>query len=229
MEIDLRKIPTFVINRSSATTRRKHISEELEKRKFNYQIIEGIDCQPGYIGCALSHLKVLSQIHLTPPFIIFEDDCSFTDDFVPILDLPRETDCVYLGVSIWGMWPEIYERGIPYSTIATRYNSDFLQIHNMLSSHGIMYINDRLIKATCAKIVDNLIKPTNSDIAKAALQKDFIVLTPNRPFVYQDSRYGGHEKDTLLVLEPVSNIDGIKVNKTAKGFEIKKEKIAKLV
>ena len=200
MRLDFSNIKTLVLNCKDDSSRRQHISTQLSKCEIAFEIVEGIRCQPGFIGCALSHLKAISHLALEPPFMIIEDDCSVTQDYQQVLDVPDRADLVYLGVSKWGMIPGS-SKGVYNTTVATRYNNTFLQVHNMLSAHAIIYLSERVLAATRTCIIKYVLDSLPHDIGLARLQREFIALTPNRPFFYQDANYGGQQKGTDTILQ----------------------------
>ncbi len=77
MYINLEQIPIYVISCADQEERRNHMRLQLSQLNISFAYIEGIRCDPGFIGVSLSHLKVLSLPDLKPPFLILEDDCSF--------------------------------------------------------------------------------------------------------------------------------------------------------
>ena len=220
MQIDLTKIRVFVINCKDHPDRRRHITAQLSQLGLTFEIIEGISSKPGYIGCALSHIKILSKSGAKPPFIILEDDCSVTTSYQQHLNICDQADVVYLGVSTWGVLPAIYPRGIANAVIATRYSQDFLKLHNMLSSHAMLYLSERFVKAVRTKAIECLINEVCFDIGLAALQKEFLALTPNCPFFYQDKNYAGHEAPTLYPLEPIADSTKFVLNKIGGRFSV---------
>ena len=50
-------------------------------------------------GCSLSHHIALNEVDV--PFIVFEDDC-VDINFEPVIEVPDDSDAVYLGISSWG-------------------------------------------------------------------------------------------------------------------------------
>ena len=87
-----------------------------------------------------------------------------------------------MGVSSVGM----NTGGGANSVRATRYNKDYIQLHNMLSLHACVFLNpEYLIKLV--NMADELVcdKQVPIDVVSAMMHKDFLVLTPNRPWFYQ--------------------------------------------
>jgi hypothetical protein len=207
MRLDLCQLRALVLNRQDQPARRQHVSAQLARCGIPFEIIDAICCEPGFMGCALSHLKALSHPGLEPPFMVFEDDCAVTEDFQRILEVPEGADMVYLGQSTWGMHPDLPDHGTNHATVATRYDEDFLQVHNMLSAHALLYLTADMVEAARAVTQSYLLKALPFDIGLAGLQRDFLALTPNRPFFYQDGRHGGAETATRTVLQPADQTE----------------------
>ena len=109
MIIDFRKIPTVWINLDSATENAKLMEERFRQHRFEYTFRKSArqiapppntpDVIKHYVGCAQSHIDVLEDMNYSCPLLILEDDSEFTPDFHPMIEVPDNTDAVYLGVS----------------------------------------------------------------------------------------------------------------------------------
>src|SRR5574339_528748 len=135
MRIDLREIKTYVI--TTNPVRRAFVEKQLASVGMTAEYVEGVRAHPKIVGCGLSHIKVLRQPFSLKPFLVLEDDVAVTEDFRPVIDIFDLWPLAYLGVSTWGIEGEKTIVGIPNGTRATRFDDDWLQIHNMLSGHAI--------------------------------------------------------------------------------------------
>ena len=127
MKIDLRDIPVVWINLDSATDNAKAMQERLDKHGFKKTYRKSarvIPAPPGtipsnahYVGCAQSHIDILDDVNYGSPLLILEDDAEFSPEFNPIIDIPDNSDGIYLGVSSGN-------RG--YQT--KKYNDDYFQM-----------------------------------------------------------------------------------------------------
>lgn len=197
--VDLRKIPVFVI--TCDERRRVRIGSQLASVGITPTFIEGIKCSPGIIGCGLSHLKILSRHCSNMPFLVLEDDCALTEAFLSTIELPLEADAIYLGVSNWGARAG-QSTAVHWGTRATCFDEKWLRIHNMCSTHAILYRGlDHLIDAR-RTITDHIFAGIPFDIGLALIQNEHIVLTPNEPFFYQSAEFGGNQADTEHALIP---------------------------
>jgi hypothetical protein len=185
MIIDLREIPVVWINLDSATKNAEAMQERLQKHGFkntHRKSARVIPAPPGtipsnahYVGCAQSHIDILTDPSYGSPLLILEDDAEFSDAFNPILDIPDDSDGLYLGVSTGN-------RG--YQT--KRYHSDYLRIGGILATHAILYVNNKfktMMSYAATHCIHNLKQPW--DMGAASVQFDTKVYTPNKPYFYQ--------------------------------------------
>src|SRR5262245_52776744 len=164
--IDLRRIPVYVI--SGGAWREQHIRRQLESVGIRPTMVRAIRVAPGIVGCALSHLKVH---HLTPapPYLVLEDDCSVSDAFEPVLDIPSEAAVVYLGISTWGRVAG-QAHGVNYAATVTTFNDQWRRIHNMLSSHAILYVKDWYVPLVEKIVLECVLADVPFDMGLAELQ-----------------------------------------------------------
>lgn len=76
------EIKILVINLEKRNDRWLRISNMLSERSLDFERIDAIDCQQGYIGCVLSHIKSLEYAKSKglKEVIIMEDDFMFQGD-----------------------------------------------------------------------------------------------------------------------------------------------------
>lgn len=185
MIIDLRTIPTVWINLDSATGNAAVMNERFRQHRFDNTIRKSarkIDPPPGtpqviqhYVGCAQSHIDILEDTNYPCPLLILEDDSEFTENFHPMIEVPDDTDAVYLGVS----------SGNPHY-LSKRANKYFMRVGKILATHAILYLNPEYRKmiAEIAKVFVYRLK-VPFDNGCALIQERFNVLTPNKPFFVQ--------------------------------------------
>lgn len=187
MKIDLREIPVVWINLDSATENAKKMEERFKKYGF-----KNTHRQPGLIippppgtdksiahfrGCGQSHINILDNQEYSTPLLILEDDVEFIDNFNPVLDIPDNSDGVYLGISHGNVY---------YGSC--QYNENYLRIAGILAAHAILYVTSsyRQQMSNIGKYCLNVLnKPW--DVGTAGLQQHFKVYTPNEPLVYQSN------------------------------------------
>jgi len=194
MIIDLREIPVVWINLDSATQNADAMNNKLQERGFkntHRKSARIIPAPPGtipsnahYVGCATSHIDILNDKSYETPLLILEDDAEFSDAFDPIMDLPDDTDGVYLGVS---------SGNVNYQT--KRYNEKYLRIGGILATHAILYITPKFretMSVAAQHCIADLQQPW--DIGAASVQFYTKVYTPNTPYFYQaDARQSANK------------------------------------
>lgn len=185
MKIDLREIPVVWINLDSATKNAEEMESRLKDKGFKNTYRKSariIPAPPGtipsnahYVGCAQSHIDILDDKKYNTPILILEDDAEFSNNFNPIIEIPEDTDGLYLGISTGNVF---------YQT--KKYNDDYLRIGGILATHAILYITDSYRKnmSNVAKYCINVLKQP-WDMGAASLQMHYRVYTPNKPFFYQ--------------------------------------------
>lgn len=185
MIIDLREIPVVWINLDSAKKNAEIMEQRFQKFGFKntyrksariIQAPEGtIESNKHYVGCAQSHIDILDDVKYKTPLLILEDDSEFSNNFNPIIDIPDDSDCIYLGVS---------SGNINYQT--KKYNENYLRIGGILATHAILYITEdyRQEMSNIAKYCIHKLKQP-LDVGAASLQFSNRVYTPINPYFYQ--------------------------------------------
>lgn len=187
MIIDLREIPTVWINLDKATENAKIMAERFEKYGFkNTHRKSGliIDPPPGthhsishFMGCGQSHIDILADSKYSCPLLVLEDDIEFVENFNPVLEIPDDSDGVYLGIS---------HGGNSYQT--KKINENYFRIAGVLAAHAILYINPMFradMKNVGLHCLYNLQTPW--DVGTAAIQKLYKVYSPIKPLVFQSN------------------------------------------
>lgn len=178
----LEGLKTYLIN----------LDEDIDRLKTSTQVLQSIDQSfirysavkhsVGLVGCGLSHLNLLS--HAGPSSLILEDDIALTSYEKYLGPIPKETDAIYLGVSNYG-----YVRRIPHgvegSVLVSQISKDYKRIFNMCSTHAIIYLSDRYIRA-CQQIITHCLQVgAPFDLGLASIHRHFNIITPNSPWFYQ--------------------------------------------
>lgn len=188
MKLDLREIPVVWINLDSATKNAELMTKNLTDYGFQKTYRKSACVIPPpqgtvasnahYVGCAQSHIEILDDTSYSTPLLILEDDAEFSKDFTPVIELPDDTDGVYLGVSTGN---------VNYQT--KRYNENYMRIGGILATHAILYVTEKYRKemSNVAKYcIHNLKQPW--DIGASVIQYQNRVYTPNAPFFYQSDK-----------------------------------------
>jgi GR25 family glycosyltransferase involved in LPS biosynthesis len=147
MKINLIDIPIYYINLDSAEERRKSTETLLKMMGFrNVNRVSAISHPKGRIvGCARSHYEILKQTK--PPFIILEDDCALNKEFINEIEIPEDSDSLYLGISHWGRYLNHSGPYVHFKEI----NEHIVRVYNMLATHAIMYLSESYVDI-CKKV-----------------------------------------------------------------------------
>lgn len=194
MKVNLQETKNYLINLDDALGRLTQSSDLLEDNHLPFERFPGIKNEVGVVGCAMSHQSLLKTA--SSPCLILEDDIGMEDSFRLQLDIPDEADAVYLGVSNHGYVRGYDSVGIKNIVMASQYDDQYKRVYNMCSTHAILYLTDSYISAALEKIEECLEFEMSFDLGLASIHKDFVILTPNKPFFYQTEQ----EDFTRLVL-----------------------------
>ncbi len=205
MKIDLREIPVVWINLDSAKKNAEKMSERFQKYSFKNTfrksglIIpapEGTDRSIAHFkGCGQSHIDILDNKEYATPLLVLEDDIEFTENFNPLIDIPDDSDGVYLGISHGNLY---------YQTC--RYNENYLRISGILAAHAILYVTPAFRQAM-SNVGKHCLNVLNRpwDMGTAAIQQYFKVYTPNQPVIYQSNASESANKWQNLTDKPLED------------------------
>ena len=123
--LDLREI-TIYINLDSDTERNERMQSMLTEFGFKNVIrLSATEMPNNPAACSQSHYNALQEVD--PPFIVFEDDC-LIKNLNPVINIPDDSDAVYLGISSWGRMNGhsgpcvFYEEVVDFPGISRVYN-----------------------------------------------------------------------------------------------------------
>lgn len=142
MKLYLLDVPVYYINLDGQDEKRKLTESLLKRLGFKYvERLPAIQHEAGrIIGCARSHYEILSR-NLKPPFIILEDDCILNREFESEVELPDNSDSLYLGISHWGRYLNHSGPYVHYD----RVSDNIVRVYNMLATHAIMYLSQEYV------------------------------------------------------------------------------------
>ncbi|MEJ8567673.1 sulfotransferase family 2 domain-containing protein [Elongatibacter sediminis] len=184
LRIDLREIPTFILNCADDARKRLLMVEQMAELGLNYEFIPTLRVTPGWVGVALGHLKALRLSRARPPFLVLEDDCVFDEHFRPVIEVPAQADCLYLGASIFGLRePGRMSWGRAGGVLWERFDKDYLRVYNMLARHALLYLKPGFQQAVIESQVEALTNrhlPHMGDIGLAMLQPAYTALLTAR-------------------------------------------------
>lgn len=182
MKLILTDIPIYYINLNEDDEKRKRTETMLKCIGFKYvNRLSAIKHEDGrIIGCARSHYEILKNAK--PPFIIIEDDCSLNKDFVNEIELPDDSDALYLGISHWGRYLNHSGPYVHYQKV----NEEIVRVYNMLATHAIMYLTQEYVDI-CKRVsyYYGYIIENHLDIGFAEIHKLYNVYSFDEPLFRQ--------------------------------------------
>ena len=201
--MDLRAVDIIYLHGPHRPERKIHIEKMLESKNLNGTCVEGI-CDQGSRSGVVSMIRLLeSRLEDFRPFVCLEDDCSATGWTVPTFSVPEDADAVYLGISAYGLHPDVDQAILRIEGAIVPTDPTIVRIYSMLSTHAIFYNTRRWVE-NCIECYKNALassRPESWDIPLARSQKRFNVYALRTPMFYQDSVVGGQQEPTLINLQ----------------------------
>ncbi len=189
MTLDLRKLPAYYINLEREIGKREKTERLLSSCGFEKVTrIEGV--VPEILNWdklqkakSMAYLNALNSCREGGiPFVLFEDDWGIKD-FKPIINIPDDTDALYLGISGWGIQNSHSGPFVQYRK-KEGYN-DLYKIYNMCSSHAILYCSTEYVNLYTRICSHSAEISIVQDIGFAEVQRWFNVYAFNNPMFFQ--------------------------------------------
>jgi len=131
-----------------------------------------------------SYIEILKGDTL--PILILEDGVARTDWYKDTIEVPDDTDAIYLGIS--------QGNGDYIAQDISEPNGEWLaKIQDVQSSYAILYLSERYKK----EVLSHTNQKIDLNLACAKTQKNFKVVTPHLPFFFQEE----NKETTLLPLK----------------------------
>ena len=198
MLINFNTINYYYLTCDTNSERAKHIREEF--KDYNITEINPVMSLSKFQSGATGHLRMLdlglrNQDRSKPfePFILLEDDVSMYRDIPNIIEIPDDTDILYVGFSPWGIKnnnkepTEAAGREVYYTNI----DDNNVKIYNMLSTHGLMICSPLGAHAYQKAVIESFHKNRPYDLHIASLQPYYNIYMLKNPLVFQDPKFGG--------------------------------------
>jgi hypothetical protein len=185
MFIEFKSIPFYYLNYEGYTDRRIKIETFFNNLELKYtRIPNNIDMPLRQDRIALGHIKLLEHALKQNifPFIVADDDINLITNPPEILDIPENTDLIFLGGSLYECG------GIKPNTHIVNYSDHFYRVYYMLGLTPTLIPNPNSAKILLKFIQDSLQVSEFFDITIAMHSKEYIYLTPkDGPYFYQDN------------------------------------------
>lgn len=215
-KINIKNLKYYCLTITDNVNRHQHINNTFKDFNFNFVYTKKHDkniskFQSGAIGIskifdiAINNFK---SKNIFEPFIIIEDDVSITNYFKDYIDIPSNTDLLYLGISNWGFIDKplgikgyIYASSVEndISQNNSNSNTNVIKIKNMLSTHAILINSFSGLLMYQKAMIDALINNRHYDIPQSLLQPFYNIYALTKPFFYQDISMGGQPGTNLEI------------------------------
>ena len=136
------------------------------------------------------------------PFVVIEDNTSWTPALdKPCITVPTEADALYIGTSVCAVQPTVNCFGA--TLVWEDIGLDVVRIYNMLSTHALVVLTPAyaaaysraLMEAAC---MTRFGQDTVLDCVTTRLGAYYVVCAVRTPYLFQDARVGGYEKETRI-------------------------------
>lgn len=202
MIIDLKKIPALWYG-GIKPERKEKLLNTFSSLNIKNEFVEPFIFNDLAYACKISHQRAIKRaLDFDSPVLVLEDDVSPTANYVDIFDVPDDADALYLGTCVYGLVPDWKYRPISHYPIwlgqpeKLGIYKNLYRIHNMLTTHAIMYISNRY-KQYCFNIIEYcVLENLPVDVLFADIMKKFNVYAVDTPVFFQDS-----EKDNYDAFE----------------------------
>tara|TARA_R100000697_G_scaffold35038_1_gene46648 strand:- start:973 stop:1659 length:687 start_codon:yes stop_codon:yes gene_type:complete len=207
MKINIRDVTCRWINLDRDDKNAKEMEKQFEElgfknqRRFSARIVEPPKATPQnirhHVGCAQSHIDILEDKSNGTPLLILEDDVVVTPWYKDTIEVPDDTDAVYLGIS--------HGNKNYFAQDVSEPDGEWLaRIQGVFATHAILYLTDKYKKATI-DIAKEYAYNRNIpfDVGCSEIQKSFKVLTPHLPFFAQSDDRRSESKWGAMTLQPL--------------------------
>jgi hypothetical protein len=204
-KVYLKNIKHYFLTIDSNGIKKKHMIKEFNE----YNLIEVNPVinipkyQSGPIGFSrMIDIGLRNQDKNSPfqPFIMYEDDCSKYRNFPEYIEIPEDTDLLYIGLSKLSLGDKAHQANY-YDFI----NDNVIKIYNMLATHGIMVCSASGALAIQKAVMEAYFINKIWDVPLACIQPHYNIYALTIPLVFQDSKFKGDESPTKFSIKPTSN------------------------
>ena len=209
MHISLTNIPVFCLTCEEETgSKRSHIEGLFRDLHLNGSFVTPIlgiqknksgGC--GFFRMIERGLQLQRSDALFRPFLMVEDDISFTDENA--IDVPDNADILYVGLSKCSMNSYMFHYANYYESLSEYPKA--VRVKHMLASHGVLVCSALGAAALQRTMLEVFLSDRPWDVPMAFLQPFYNVYAVRKPWVYQDGEYGGDEACTRITLEGPDN------------------------
>jgi hypothetical protein len=205
MNINLKTTQYYFLTCITSDKRRNHMFDQMKGYSITEinPVMNISKVKSGSTGFSrMIDLALRNQDRTKPfqPFILLEDDCSFYRDMPESIEIPKNSDIVYVGLSKCGIHKDTVWANKVYMK---NVNQDIVQIFNMLSTHAMMICSASGAQVLQKCLMESYYLDIGYDIPLAQIQSYYNIYALKKPLFYQDRNYGGWEEPTRFELTSV--------------------------
>jgi len=131
------------------------------------------------------------------PFILLEDDIEKYREFPESLEIPNNTDILYIGLTRCGIMIDNWSFNVYYSNI----NNNIIKVENMLALHGLIICSQTGLNIFKTSLIKDFELDQPWDISIAKAQPFYNIFALRKPLVFQKAELGGQEELTKIEYE----------------------------
>lgn len=155
--------------------------------------------QSGATGfCRMLDLAIRNQDKTKSfqPFVLLEDDIKKYRDFPSELDIPDNSDILYIGLSSWGMTNAKRGSNGTVCMSNVKNSPEVMKVYNMLSTHGFIVCSLTGLLTLQKCLLEDFYRNRGYDMTLAHIQPHINAYALKIPLVFQYYALGGKEIDT---------------------------------
>jgi len=206
MILNLKELKYYYLTIPQNTNRIENIEKNFKDLNITkvYSVLDNklSKFQSGALGFVkMINLALNEQDNNFLPFGLLEDDINKYRGVPDKIEIPDNTDILYIGTSIYGYNHSIKWANLNVFTESINNRTDIYKINNMLSTHGFIITSKKGLNY-CIKCMNISIKLNIPyDNYFAGIQSHYNVYCLKNPLVYQDGKVGGCENATKRELK----------------------------
>jgi hypothetical protein len=132
------------------------------------------------------------------PFILLEDDVKKYREIPDEIEIPDNSDLLYIGLSLWGMTNKPDGSNVDVCHSKVKGYDELVRVYNMLSTHGFIVCSIRGLITLQKCLYEDFYRNRGWDMSLAHIQPHINAYAYKIPMVYQYEPMGGQEQSTKI-------------------------------
>ena len=144
------------------------------------------------------------------PFILLEDDVKKYREIPDEIEIPDNSDLLYIGLSSWGMTNGPHGSNMVVCQSNVKGYDELVRVYNMLSAHGVIVCSIRGLITLQKCLCEDFYRNRGWDMSLAHIQPHINAYAYKIPMVYQYAPIGGQEQYTKIEITTDKDKDILK-------------------